>query len=161
MKTKINTWAKALYALLMTILGFSACDEIIEARVEYGQPHADYKLIGDVKSQDGTPIKGIRVVFNPQDNALAHPSYVLDTLYSDSNGKFSKERLKYDWPDDLNNATITFEDIDGSDNGGEFETVSLQNGSFSVEQVKKGDGNWYHGEFLITANAVMTGKKQD
>lgn len=159
MKHRINNWAKLLYGFLMTILGFSGCEGLYDTRVEYGQPHAEFKIVGEVKSQAGKPLKGIRVVVRPTIEEWGlHQS---DTLFTDAEGKYSKDRLSYDWPDELKDAVISFEDIDGPENGGEFETVKLKSGEFSVKQVKKGSGNWDHGDYLITADASMNPKKQD
>ena len=160
MKQKINNWTKLLYGFLMTILGFSGCD-ILEHRVEYGQPNAEFKIAGEVKSQDGTPLKGIRVIINPQPSNPDYSRYRSDTLFTDADGKYSKDRLKYDWPDEMKEAEISFEDIDGPENGGEFETVKLSSGEFSVKQIKKGVGNWNEGVYSVTANATMSPKKKD
>ena len=163
MKNKINILFKTLYGFLMTVLGFSSCDsinDIIEPRMEYGQPYAEFKIVGEVKSQSGKPLKGIRVTVNPR-NSDEHGRYYSDTLFTDSDGKYSKARLKHTWPDELKDAVITFEDIDGTENGGEFESVILKKGNFTVERVKKGSGNWDSGGYLVTADATMTEKKED
>ena len=62
---KIN-WKYALSGLL-AILGFGSCDK--EGTIfgggglcMYGQPHANYKFLGDVKDETGKAIPGIRVV---------------------------------------------------------------------------------------------------
>jgi putative lipoprotein (rSAM/lipoprotein system) len=161
MKQKINNWTKLLYGFLMTILGFSGCNIIEFGRVEYGQPHAEFKIAGEVKSHDGTPLKGIRVTIDPQPSNPDYSRYSSDTLFTDADGKYSKDRLKYGWPDELKEAEISFEDIDGPENGGEFETVKLTSGVFSVKQIKKGDGNWNGGAYSVTANATMSPKKKD
>ncbi len=161
MKQKINNWTKLLYGFLMTILGFSGCNLIEFGRVEYGQPNAEFKIAGEVKSQDGTPLKGIRVTIDPQPSNPDYSRYSSDTLFTDADGKYSKDRLKYGWPDELKEAEISFEDIDGPENGGEFETVKLTSGEFSVNQTKKGVGNWYEGAYTVTANATMSPKKKD
>lgn len=163
MKHRINNWAKLLYGFLMTILGFSGCDGIFETPVEYGQPYAEFKLVGEVKSEEGKPIKGIRVIVKPY---IAHTEqqyldWYRDTLFTDAEGKFSKEKLKHTWPNEMKGSTIIFEDIDGPENGGEFMSKTLNDKEFTVEQVKKGSGNWYDGDFLVTANATLSPKKQD
>ncbi|MBP5566619.1 MAG: radical SAM-associated putative lipoprotein [Bacteroidales bacterium] len=162
MKQRINNWTRLFYGFLMTILGFSGCDLIEFGRMEYGQPHAEFKIAGEVKSQAGTPLKGIRVTINPRPGEPNDWSrYSSDTLFTDAGGKYSKDRLKYNWPDELKEAEISFEDIDGPENGGEFETVKLTSGEFSVKQTKKGDGNWNEGAYSVTANATMSLKKKD
>ena len=163
MKQRINNWAKLLYGFLMTILGFSGCDHFENTMEEYGQPYAEFKLVGEVKSEEGKPIKGIRVIVKPY---IAHTEqqyldWNRDTLYTDADGKFSKESLKHTWPNEMKGSTIIFEDIDGPENGGEFESKTLTDKEFTVEQMKKGDGNWYDGDFLVTANTTLSPKKQD
>ena len=161
MKQRINNWTKMLYGFLMTILGFSGCEHVINTLAEYGQPSADFSILGEVKSSEGKPIKGIRVIVNPQrDQTDEYSKWVQDTLYTDSDGKFSKEQLKYGWPT-TDKFKVTFEDIDGPENGGEFETVALLDDGLSIKQVKKGSGNWYKGAYEITADATMSPKKQD
>lgn len=150
-----------LYGFLMTILGFSGCEHIFVTTVEYGMPYAEFKVVGEVKSTEGKPIKGIRVIVNPQrDQTDEYSKWVQDTLYTDSDGKFSKEQLKYGWPT-TDKFKVTFEDIDGPENGGEFETVALLDDGLSIKQVKKGSGNWYEGAYEITADATMSPKKKD
>lgn len=163
MKQRINNWAKLLYGFLMTILGFSGCDHFENTMAEYGQPYAEFKLVGEVKSEEGKPIKGIRVIVRP---FVEHTSQEVldwhrDTLYTDADGKFSKESLKHTWPNEMKGSTIIFEDIDGPENGGEFVSKTLNDKEFTVEQVKKGSGIWYDGDFLVTANATLSPKKQD
>ena len=163
MKQKINNWAKLLYGFLMTILGFSGCDQLFDTPVEYGQPYSEFKLVGEVKSTEGKPIKGIRVIVKPY---VEHTEQSIldrdrDTLYTDADGKFSKDKLKHTWPNQMKGSTILFEDIDGPENGGEFESKTLNDKGFTVEQIKKGDGRWYDGDYLVTANVTMSQKKQD
>ena len=136
---------------LLALLGFSGCQDIGIIRCEYGQPSADFKIIGDVKDADGKPVKGIRVVVDP---GSAHPDYYKDTLYTDARGQFQKDQLKYSWPDEFKDGKVKFEDVDGADNGS-FKTKELKASDLSVKQTKKGDGHWYEGEYTITANATL------
>jgi len=116
----------------------------------YGQPSADYKLVGDVKDQKGNPIEGIRVVVAPRPESV----YDNDTLYSDRNGHFEKERLIYSWPDDLKDVKVVFTDVDGVENGS-FKTKELLRSSLEVKQTGKADGDWYDGAFTVKADAVL------
>ena len=162
MKQRFNRWINALTGILMSWLGFTACDWIIGGTTlcEYGQPNANYKLVGAVKDKAGKPVKGIRVVFNPNDDNLYGPEYYRDTLYSDSEGRFSAD-LKYDWPSDLNNAVVVFDDIDGEENGGEFASRTLKKGDWTMKQTQKGSGNWYEGEYEITADVSLDQADKD
>lgn len=147
-------WQYCLTALL-GLLGFSSCDPDDPiggwGRAEYGQPHANYKVLGEVKDPDGKPIEGIRVVVDP---GSAHPDYFKDTLYTDAKGQFQKDQLKYSWPDEFKDGQVKFEDVDGADNGS-FKTKELKASDLSVKQDKKGDNRWYDGDFTITANTQL------
>ena len=151
MKSLAKGW-KWLLGSVLTLLGFSGCEELGIMRCEYGQPLADYKLIGDVKDTKGNPIKGIRVVFAPQ--PMDEQGWENDTIYSDAKGHFEVERLRHDWPDDLKDSVVKFEDVDGSENGS-YKTKELSRSELVVKQSQKGDGSWYNGGFTVTANAIL------
>lgn len=142
---------------LLAILGFGSCDK--EGPIfggggglcMYGQPHANYKFLGDVKDETGEAIPGIRVVFFPEEDK---PSYVNDTLYTDQAGHFEKDQLKYSWPDEARTAKVKFEDVDGDANG-RFETKIVKRDGLTVKQTKKTDDAWYKGDFTIETKAVL------
>ena len=152
MKTALGKGWNWLLGAVLGILGFSGCEEIGMFRCEYGQPNADFKLIGDVKDAHGKGIEGIRVVFRAVQNE--EETWENDTLYSDAKGHFERERLKHDWPDGAQQASIKFEDVDGSAHGS-YKTKILQPSELTVEQTKKGDKKWYSGEYTISAEAVL------
>lgn len=156
---KIN-WKYAMSGLL-ALLGFGSCDKGLipggggGMLCMYGQPTANYKFLGDVKDEDGKAIPGIRVVFFPEED---RPSYTNDTLYTDQSGRFEKDCLKYDWPDEAAKAKVKFEDVDGTENGS-FQTKVLQRSDLAVKQTKESKDTWYKGDFTIEAKAVL--KKEE
>ncbi|MBR3388736.1 MAG: radical SAM-associated putative lipoprotein [Bacteroidales bacterium] len=155
---KIN-WKYALSGLL-AILGFGSCDKDRPffgggGLVMYGQPHANYKFLGDVKDETGKAIPGIRVVFLPDGD---QPSWENDTLYADRSGRFEKDCLKYDWPDEAAKAKVKFEDVDGAENGS-FRTKTLTRDELKVKQTKQTKDTWNKGDFTIEAKAVL--EKED
>lgn len=152
MKTALVKGWKWLLGSLLTLLGFSGCEELGLFRCEYGQPNADFKLIGDVKNANGKGIEGIRVVFRPVESE--EETWENDTLYTDAKGHFEQERLKHDWPDGAEKASIKFEDVDGSAHGA-YKTKILTRSDFSVEQTKKGSGSWYAGTYTISAETTL------
>lgn len=155
MKVTLGKGWKWFLGFFMGLLGFAGCGKIGIFRNEYGCPNADFRLVGDVKDAKGKGIEGIRVVFTPNPEVPEEQQeWESDTLYSDARGHFEKERLKHDWPDGAKNATVKFEDVDGSDHGS-FRTKVLESSELTVEQTKKGDKNWYSGEFTIRADAVL------
>ena len=50
---------------------------------------------------------------------------------------------------------LTFEDVDGQENAGEFQNVTIE---VPVFKVKDGDGNWYDGAYEAGANVTMIKK---
>lgn len=145
MKTGMHRFLGAL----LGILGFSGCF-VTACKKEYGCPTADFKLVGDVKDSEGRGIEGIRVVFRaiPDEQGTRN-----DTVYSDAEGHFGKERLSHTSPDGARTASVKFEDVDGSTNG-TYKTRILSHDELNVEQTQKGR-NWYSGEFTIHAEAVL------
>ena len=152
MKTALGRGWKWFLGVIMGLLGFSGCEEIGSIKDMYGQPSADFKLIGDVKDADGKGIEGIRVVFRAVEDEKE--TWENDTLYSDAKGHFERERLRHDWPDEAKNASIKFEDVDGREHGS-FKTKILSRSEMTVEQTKKGSGPWYSGVYNIHAEAVL------
>ncbi|MBQ7467693.1 MAG: radical SAM-associated putative lipoprotein [Bacteroidales bacterium] len=141
-----------MYGLLF-LLGYGCSKEKEEdIPCMYGEPRADYKLIGNVKDSDGNPIYGIRVVF------VAHKDdqkgILNDTLWTDNNGHFQADKLKYYFVDNAKNAIIQFEDVDGPKNG-EFKNKTLQSTDFSVNQTRNRDGVWDMGTFTIKADTTL------
>ena len=155
MKSALGKGWKWLLGSLLTLLGFSGCERIGIFRTEYGVPHADFKLVGDVKDAKGKGIEGVRVVFTPYPEAPEEQQkWESDTRYSDSQGHFALERLKHGWPDGAGKAAVKFEDVVGADHGA-FKTKVLTGSELTVTQTKKGDKHWYSGEYTIQADAVL------
>lgn len=149
MKTELGAGWRWLLGVVLGVLGFSGCEELGMFKDMYGSPHADYKLVGDVKDTKGNPIQGIRVVFdrNPIDVQSRK-----DTLYTDLNGHFEKDRVQTDfW---RTNSVVRFDDVDGSVNGS-FRSKVLTHDEMTSEKTKKGDGDWYGGEYTVHADAVL------
>ena len=61
-------------------------------------------------------------------------------------------RSVFDAPNDV---TVFFEDIDGEENGGEFEKAEANP---EVKRTKKGDKSWYGGAFETRADIVLKKK---
>ena len=155
MKAALGKGWKWLLGLLMGLLGFTGCGKLGIFRLEYGCPNADFKLVGTVKDGNGKGIEGIRVVFTPYPDAPEEQQkWESDTLYSDAQGHFEKERLKHDWPDGAQKAAVKFEDVDGTAHG-TFKTKVLTGSELTVEQTKNGDKHWYSGQYTIQADAVL------
>lgn len=157
MKQRISLWWEALIGGILTLLGFSGCNaihNIIYPPAEYGMPHANYKLLGDVSDTKGKPIKGIRVIFAPYGNP-SQEHWENDTLYTDDNGHFelAQARFMFGWVDD--NITFLAEDVDGEANGSFKSKEVVGKDHVAVTKLKEGDGHWYTGDFEISTKITL------
>ena len=148
---------------ILSLLGFSGCNaiqNIIDMPAEYGMPHANYKLLGDVQDTKGQPVKGIRVIFAPNGNP-EQEKWDNDTLYTDDKGHFRLDRARYQfgWVDE-DKITFIADDVDGKENGS-FKSAKVKGkDKITVTKVKDGDHNWYSGEFEIGTHITMEEKSE-
>ena len=108
--------------------------------------------MGSVKDGNGKPIKGIQVV---AEQTYSGKTVQRDTLYSDEKGQFSLSKNEHPLYRSLD---VIFNDVDGADNGGEFESKTAS--KVKYERTKKGK-DWYEGEFTATANVVLNKKASE
>lgn len=117
---------------IMTILGFSACDEI--GTDMYGCPHATFKVSGNVTDEAGAPVSGAYVIVKGVESRNFSNSWTIDTLSTNQAGVYKK-----DWQNFLPAEKIRFV---CEDPGGEFASDSV-----TVEpHYTGGDKDWYVGE---------------
>ena len=157
MKQRISLWWEALIGGILTLLGFSGCNaihNIVDPPAEYGMPHANYKLLGDVSDTKGKPIKGIRVIFAPYGNP-SQEHWENDTLYTDDKGHFELDHAKFvfGWADDQ--ITFLAEDVDGTENGSFKSKEVVGKDNVTVTKLKDGDGRWYEGDFEISTKITL------
>ena len=143
---------KRFIYFLFALLGFGAvaCDNgsMDDVVAEYGCPHINFSLKARVVDEAGKPIEGIEVQTKNND-------FYTDN-YSDAEGNIDLNVSM--WPD--TNIDLVFTDVDGVENGGEFEALEL-NIADKVEQVKEGSGSWYEGGYKADlGDVVMTLKTE-
>lgn len=138
-----------LFRIVLASLGFVSA--ITACRVEYGCPHADFQLKGNVTDENDAPIKGIRVAVSAE---YPNPDITgpRDTIYTDEKGQYI---LMNDNFYNFHKVHLKFEDVDGPENGGEFETVEKD---VSVSQIKEGHGEWYGGVYEANSDVTMLRK---
>lgn len=118
MKNLINKLIRLLCVSVIGLLGFSSCEEHSD---EYGTPITNFLYWGTVTDEAGNPIEGINVIMSG--NILGMPNVKLKTesydgeKYNFSTGIFSTA--------DTHIATIDFVDVDGEENGGDFQSVTI------------------------------------
>lgn len=161
MKLKLNRLHYSAMAALLPLLGFQSCDDTFNQKCAYGCPTVDYKFKGDVTTEDATPVKGIKVVVIKKYDSNTHR---IDSTLTNEQGKYIINHNKHylgnlDYDIKYGNLYVTFEDIDGNENGGSFASDTLKNSNLKITQTKESDGNWYNGEFEIEGNINL--KKND
>ena len=145
-----------LIKISLGLLGVAMVDSCI-AKAEYGCPHSDFKAKGVVTDEAGNGIQGIRVVISaeyPNPNYVGGP--ITDTLWTNHVGEYATgESYIHDGFANKDSVKLEFEDVDGKENGGEFQNVTIE---VPVFKVKDGDGNWYMGAYEAGANVTMLKK---
>lgn len=92
--------------------------------------HEAASITGSISNSNGTPLEHIMVT-------LEWPGGVEpNTLYTSSEGKFKAE-IPQEIIGTENTVTIRIEDIDGPDNGGEFEGLTDKVMLFQEESIKE------------------------
>ena len=121
-------------------------------------PFSEFKIIGEVTAEDGSPIEGIKVKYSRleyvDDNGV-NQYYENDEneFLTNKEGKVNSKIFDYtSQPQDI---TITLEDIDGEANGGLFETMVLHNEDLQIEFIKDNDDRWHIGDYTINFAAKM------
>lgn len=158
MNTK--SFFRFLASTVLGLLGFSSCGWLGIGVLMYGEPHADFKAIGKVTDEAGKPVEGIQVAVRQHWHYENTSSVIYDqndwfesdTVFTDSSGSYELTRSVFSAPNDV---TVSFEDIDGEENGGEFEKAEANP---EVKRTKKGDRNWYSGAFESRADVKLKKK---
>ena len=147
MKVRFNRWYNAVLTALLAMLGYESCSS--DSVVEYGTPNADFQIKGQVTYEGGIPIPGIRV--------RAPYSYIDgsdgQSVLTDENGLFELDEFH-----SMLYGKLYVEDIDGEDNGGEFQSDTINVWDLPKKEVEKGSG-WYEGKFEVNANIRLEKKK--
>lgn len=136
-------------AWIAAVLGLASCDKIGgfmgTGMAMYGTPNADYDINIKITDEDGHAIPGIEVTPEPDVNT--------QHVYSDKDGVVKTS---------FNGMYLELElrDVDGEENGGEFESVRVTQKELDLKKKEKGDG-WYNGKFDVTGTVSMSRKKTE
>ena len=135
-------WALPLLGVAAAI----SCDNVIESPkmygpppsgyedmpVMYGTPTVEFRVKGKVMDSDGNPIQGIEI----SHDYSGHKVYTLE----DGSFDYASEDIGFE----METVTLEFTDIDGEENGGDFQSKKV---AVEVEQTEPGDGEWNNGKF--------------
>lgn len=151
-----NIMKRSLFFLL-SLLGFSISCEKEDGKGDnngeqpcmYGTPTRAYTVRGKVTDSKGHPIKGIVVVSKNIDSFGNNPTM---SAVTGSDGTFVTNTIK---TMDLNSGVLTFHDVDGEQNGGQFKSQDVELSKLPSDKIADGDGNWFMGGYTLTADVKM------
>ena len=167
---KGTNWA---LAGLLTLMGYSCTKDVDifddnglikrhdnpdpEMRVEYGSPHASYKVLGTVRDEDGQALEGIRVIVPELNNCTKIFEYNRnrierhDTLVTDQQGAYNYEVPYWSPTDSLQ---IKFQVEDPTE---KFETLN-DSVKFSMSELEPAEGTWLVGTASKVKDFVLKQK---
>lgn len=152
MKAKVRHLYELISGAILSLLGFTSCVGL--GRVEYGMPHANFKVMGEVKAADsGKPIEGIAVRLHT--NSKDVDGYC-PQLQTDKDGKVNDI---FTLGPNVEEILLTFEDIDGEEHGGLFAPDTLRAKDLIIKFVEDKKSTWHQGDYDITFEARL--KKAD
>lgn len=161
---KIKNIFRAAAGAVLSLLGFSGCDligHIVAPVCEYGMPHADYKVVGEVKDQDGNPIKDLQVKYRhfmgtyTDEQGQEQENWLEQDLTTDENGKVNSS--VNDWETDMRNIEIHLVDVDGEANG-LYDTKVLKDDDLSISKKEDPNSSWHVGTYTISFSASLNNK---
>ena len=120
MRNLIYRVVRILCVSAIGLLGFSSCEEHSD---EYGTPITSFQYWGYVANEAGNPIKGINVIMSGTINGM--PNVQLKTesfMFDEDTSVFETGRFSLA---DTHITTIDFVDVDGEENGGDFQSVTI------------------------------------
>lgn len=159
-KLGLKFWSKVL-ALLGIGGAMEACDIFPIGACMYGTPHADYKVSGSVTDENGNPIPGISVRQYQSPGPDESGKIIYDgwegpeLTRTEADGTFVIDTELTSFGGD---EEFIFRDVDGPENGGEFEDQSQK---VEVSRTQKGDKAWYGGKFEAHGIKVVLKAKSE
>lgn len=162
MKVRFYRWYNVVLSSLLTLLGYgcSVSDEPMDMYgtvLMYGVPSVRYCVNGNVTDEDGKPIKNIKASVKDgpyKDGTLYFP---VDSTMTDAHGQFTIDNRNIN---NLASQKLILEDIDGEENGGEFQSDTLSLDQLDVKQVEPSSGAWDTGKYELTGTIRLKKKEQ-
>ena len=96
-----------------------------------------------VTDEAGNPIENIRVIIRNAWDNTPNP-YADDTVFTDKEGAFANEMTG---TVGIDKQKVYFDDVDGEDNGGLFQSDSTNIADMEATLVEEGHGSWYQGKY--------------
>ncbi len=144
----------AVILALLGCIGFlTGCNLSDPPVAEYGVPSADFIIKGTVTdSISSTPIPNIRII-RGDSTVYSYPQF--DTIYTDAEGKYQTTVSAF--PVESPTFHLKVDDIDGTQNGGDFQRKTVKVVFTSTDWIKKESG-WYAGKAQKTVDIKLKKK---
>ena len=144
---------KIILALLGCIGFLTGCSIINPPVAEYGVPSAEFIIKGTVTdSISSTPIPKIRIISG---DSAAYSYPLFDTVYTDAEGKYQTSIRAF--PVESRTTHLKIDDIDGVQNGGDFQSKTVKVAFTSLDWTEKHSG-WNSGSLLNITNIKLKKK---
>lgn len=163
MKAKAKRIYSLLCAWILSLLGFSSCDDGFKIggggkepiACEYGCPYTEFTLKGTVTDAKSNPIKGIKVTLK---EIFEDEMYEKLTEFTDENGKVEyhdgyADIGAFGQPDYV----LVFEDVDGTENGGLFSSKTID---VELKMIEEGE-RWKVGTYESTFTVALDEAKPE
>ncbi len=135
---------KKILLLLFPIMGvtLTAC---------YGSPHADFKVSGKVMDENNQPINNIQVEVENEWNKV----------YTDAAGNYQAHG-SLDFGGEYQTLRVAVTDIDGEENGGDFESAIIDL-KYERDEFKDKDkrDSWDYGTLTKEINFILKKKTNE
>jgi len=142
MKRLSSIFRKGYERLIVLLLGFMGLATRCMPVAEYGTPHADFHLKGNITGAvNKQPIENILV------KVYLNDTLMINQGATDTNGEYAIDLDLFPIDQQIK---LTAEDTDGTENGSYLAADTLIN--IDVSNLDGGDGHWYEGEMDIQAN---------
>ncbi len=137
LKQPLLVFLKLCSFLLGTMLSMLFGCRIGPTPIEYGMPHADFKISGTVLSADqNQPIKGLSVTIRD----TVYHWRAIDSTKTDSLGRYSLQFCEEPY---LNTWNLEFVDVDSTENGSFRSKDTII--SIPENELKDPSDSWYKG----------------
>ena len=110
---------------------------------------------GVVTDENGKPIENIRVIIRNAWDNTPNP-YADDTVFTDKEGAFANEMTG---TVGIDKQKVYFDDVDGEDNGGLFQSDSTNIADMEATLVEEGHGSWYQGKYEFEVQKKLKKKE--
>ena len=163
MKKRVWKVTNLLLGSIVTALGFGACShhEIEDIRIEYGSPHATYRVKGTVTDSEGKPVNGIKAKviadYSQYGDVLG-----VDSVYTDKQGAFATHEFDAAAMGEVGDIfKLVLLDEDGEANGA-FANDTLRLKDYPRKQYaeRPKDDHWSDGSYEITVDATLKQKEE-